>query len=42
MYQAKQVTVFNTVQPTDKIVKFSFLLGDSIVTVVNFVRAIPG
>src|ERR1700723_2593064 len=33
--------MFNTVQPTDKIVKISFPLGD-IVTVVNLVRAIPG
>ena len=41
MYQAERATVFNTVQPTDKIVKISFPLGD-IVTVVNLVRAIPG
>ena len=33
--------MFNTVQPTDKIVKISFPLGD-IITVVNLVRAIPG
>ena len=33
--------MFNTVQPTDKIVKISFPLGD-IVTVVNLVHAIPG
>jgi hypothetical protein len=41
MYQAERATVFNTLQPTDKIVKILFPLGD-VITVVNLVRAIPG
>ena len=36
MYQEKQATVLNTVQPTDKIVKILFPLGN-IATGVNLV-----
>jgi len=36
MYQEKQATVLNTVQPTNKLVKILFPLGN-IATVVNLV-----
>ena len=36
MYQEKQATVLNTVQPTNKIVKIFFHLGN-IATMVNLV-----